>query len=116
MPVYVSVFAKGLSGTAMAEETWAWFAEKPICQRYWMHLWERKPNTVWVEMGTLHKSDTLYKQECWEFQAVFGMSSVPWSIETLLFVSLDQSSLLSIFSHTFHMIVQHCSKNDFIGG
>ncbi len=65
---------------------------------------------------TAQKWHTVYKQELWEFQAVFGMSSVPWSIETLLFVSLDQSTLLFIFPHTFHMIVQHCAKNYFIGG
>lgn len=51
--------------------------------------------------GTLDRKDTVYKEECWEFQAVFGMSSMPWSIETLLSVSLDQPCSL-FFSHLSH--------------
>jgi len=47
---------------------------------------------------TGQKRHAAYKKECLEFQAVFGMSSMAWSIETLLSVSLDQPCSLSFFA------------------
>lgn len=54
---------------------------------------ERKHKILYAMDGngdTGQKLHTVYKEECWEFQAVLGMPSMPWSIEALLFVSLDQ--------------------------
>jgi len=52
----------------------------------------------WVELGTgiLDRKDTQHiRRNAWN---LFGMSSMAWSIETLLSVSLDQPCSLSFFA------------------